>query len=105
MSQWILKDTMHITASHAVWCLTDKENDNPTISWVWEKEAFMNRCESYHGNKLNLGNKTPITLVKDAEDNEENMGTFSPVTDDEEEDESQVPEQDDVTVMEGLLMD
>ena len=56
----------------------------------------MDRCESYHRNKLNLGNKTSITLVKDAEDNEENMGTFNPVTDDEEEDESQVPEQDDV---------
>ena len=81
---------MYITVSHTVRCLTDKENTDPTI--IREKKAFMDRCESYHGNKLKIGNKTSIPVVE-TENEEENVGTFNPVTDDEDE-ESQIPEQE-----------
>ena len=42
MSQYILKDTMYITASHTVRCLTEDENRDLNI--IREKEMFMVKC-------------------------------------------------------------
>ena len=42
MSQWILKDTMKITASHTVHRLKEEEYRDPTI--IRQREEFMQKC-------------------------------------------------------------
>ena len=63
----------------------------PTI--IREKEVFMEKCKSYHGNKLKLGNQTLPSVSTTGEEEEQSVGTFNPVTDDEDE-ESSTPEQE-----------
>ena len=46
MAQWILKDTMIITASHTVRAMT--EDKNRDLNLIREKENFMIHCRSYH---------------------------------------------------------
>ena len=52
MAQWILKDTMKITASHSCRCLTEDEYRD--LNLIKEREDFMEKCWSYHGNKMKL---------------------------------------------------
>jgi len=56
--------------------LTDAENATPTI--IREKEIFMKYCNSYDGNKLQVGNCTSPTVVTvdDDDDEYEEIGTF-----------------------------
>ena len=56
MSQYILKDTMYITASHTVRSRTEDENRDLNI--ICEKEMFMIKCRSWYGNKLKVGKST-----------------------------------------------
>jgi len=54
MSQWILKDTMKITASHTVRPLTEDEYRNPGITR--QREQLMVDCRRVHGEKINVSN-------------------------------------------------
>ena len=53
MAQWILKDTIKITASHTVRPLTEDEHRG--FNHIREREIFMEKCRLYHGNKMKLG--------------------------------------------------
>ena len=55
MAQWILKDMMKITALHTIRPLTEDEHRD--LNLIKERENFMEKCQSYHGNKMKLGNK------------------------------------------------
>ena len=56
MAQWILKDTIVITASHTTQPLTeDKCRD---LNRIRERETFVKKCRSYHGNKMKVGDST-----------------------------------------------
>ena len=68
MAQWILKDTIIITASHTVRSLTEEEHHD--LNLIRERENFMIHCRSYHGTKMNIGNKTKpkVETVLDDDD-------------------------------------
>lgn len=59
MSQWILKDTMEITASHTVRRLTDLEYRDPTLQR--ERNVFMDKCRKRYGDKLTVSDDTRPT--------------------------------------------
>ena len=76
MSQFILKDTMYITASHTVKSLTEDENRDLDI--IREKETYMVKCRSWYGNKLKVGTGTAPKVETVTEDNDDDVGTFVP---------------------------
>ena len=62
---------MYITASHTVRSLTtDKDRD---LNIICEKETFMVKCRSWHGNKLKVGNSTApkVETVTDDDDDDD----------------------------------
>ena len=71
MLQYILKDTMYITASHTVRSLTTDEDRDLNI--IREKEQFMIKCRSWHGNKLQVG-KSTAPKVETVTDDEDDVG-------------------------------
>ena len=76
MSQYILKDSMYITASHTVRCFTEDEDRDLNI--IREKETFMVKCRPWHGNKLKVENSTAPKVETVTDDDDDNVGTFVP---------------------------
>ena len=95
MSQWILKDTMKITASHTVRQLKEEEYRDPAI--IRQREEFMQKCQRTHGDKLKVGNdEVKVESNKDnqmeSDDSGEEVPPFIPLVPDAEP--SKIPEQD-----------
>ena len=89
LSQYILKDTMYITASHTVRSLTDDEDQDLNV--IHERDKFMVKCRYLHSNKLKVGNKT-APKVETVTDNEDRVRIC--VADKPVEAMKQIPEQD-----------
>ena len=95
MSQWILKDTMKITASHTVRQLTEEEYRNPTITR--QREEFMKDFRSAHGDEMKVGDEeVKVESNKNDQIKSDNPGEevppFIPLVPDAEP--TQIPEQD-----------
>ena len=89
MAQWVLKDTMKITASHTFRPLTEDETRD--LNLIKEREDFMVKCRSYHGNKMKLGNSTMPKVETVHDDDDTVTHTYFP---DEPADKTEMPEQD-----------
>ena len=89
MAQWILKDTMKITASHPICSLT--ENEHCDLNLIREQENFMKKCRLYHGNKMKLGNKRMPKIETVLDDDDTVAHTYFQ---DEPADKTTMPEQD-----------
>ena len=66
MAQWILKDTMVITTSHTTRPLTEDEYRDLTL--IKERDNFMEKFRSYHGNKMKVGDSTILKVETVSED-------------------------------------
>ena len=59
---------MKITASNTVRPLTEGEYHH--LNLIREREEFIEKCRTYHGNKMKLGNRT-IPKVETVTDNDD----------------------------------
>ena len=91
MPQFILKDTMKITASHTVRALSDDEMKD--LNLIRERDEFMVKCRSYHGDKMKVG-KSRLLKVETVTDDEDEVGTFFPEEPVETSRKTEMPEQD-----------
>ena len=82
---------MIITASHTVRPLTKDEYRD--LNLIKERENFTERCQSYHGNMMKVGNKTmpKVETVLDDDDDNSVTHTYFP---DKPADKTKMPEQD-----------
>ena len=84
---------MKITASHTFRPLTEDEHRD--LNLIKERESFMEKCRSYHGNKMKLGNgrmpKVEVETVLDDDDDETVANSYFP---DVPADRTEMPEQD-----------
>ena len=66
---------MKITVSHTVRALSDDEMKG--LNLISERDAFMVKCRSYHGDKMKVG-KSRLPKVETVADDEDEVGTFFP---------------------------
>ena len=74
MAQWILKDTMVITPSHTARPLTDDEYRD--LNLIKERDNFMEKCQSYHGNKMKVGDSTVPKVETVLEDDDDDADKY-----------------------------